>query len=205
MVFRLHIRCYICLFSSKYQSCTILLCCNSLGSTIGIISTYASNLQIGYGDTRRFMYYQLLAVAIQIVLLFALTPLLGVNGVLLALFVISQILIDIIYVYALYRQFSFKHEFRPLLWTHNTISATPYTALRHDRIPAQQQMVSYNQPRCRGHPVPSFGSALWRRKREKNIEFVQRDIAKSLKCEFHSKSIYSDYASDSLSGKKEPN
>ena len=82
----------------------------AIGSAIGIVGTYASNLQVGYGDTRKFMYYQLIAVAIQVVLLIALAPTLGANGVLLALFVISQILIGIIYVHALYRQFSFKHE-----------------------------------------------------------------------------------------------
>lgn len=98
------------LFSSKYTLAPFYFAVIAIGSAIGIVGTYASNLQVGYGDTRKFMYYQLLAVAIQVVLLFALTPTLGANGVLLALFVISQILIGIIYVHALYRQFSFKHE-----------------------------------------------------------------------------------------------
>ena len=57
------------------------------------------------------MYYQVLAVAIQIVLLFALTPIFGANGVLIALFVVSQILIDIIFMYALRKQFSFSQQF----------------------------------------------------------------------------------------------
>lgn len=103
------------LFSSKYPLAPFYFAVIALGSTIGIISVYASNLQVSYGDTKLFMYYQLLAVAIQIVLLLILTPLFGVNGVLLALFVISQVAIDIIYVYALYRQFSFKHNLTQLL------------------------------------------------------------------------------------------
>lgn len=103
------------LFTSKYTMAPFYFAVIALGSVIGIISTYASNLQIGYGDTKKFMYYQVLAVVIQIALLFALTPLLGVNGVLLALFVISQVIIGIIYVYALYSQFHFKHSFAPLI------------------------------------------------------------------------------------------
>ena len=103
------------LFTNKYVMAPFYFVVIALGSVLGIISTYASNLQVGYGDTKKFMYYQVLAVAIQIILLFALTPLLGVEGVLLALFVISQVIIGIIYVYALYRQFHFKHRFGPLI------------------------------------------------------------------------------------------
>ncbi len=99
------------LFSKEYALAPLYFIVIALGSALGIIGIYASNLQVGFGNTKLFMYYQLLAVAIQVALLFALTPLLGVDGVLLALFVISQVLIDIIYVYALYRQFRFRHEF----------------------------------------------------------------------------------------------
>jgi O-antigen/teichoic acid export membrane protein len=98
------------LFSSRYTLAPFYFAVIAIGSTIGIVGTYASNLQVGYGDTRKFMYYQLLAVAIQVVLLFALTPTFGADGALLALFVISQILIGIIYVHVLYKQFAFKHE-----------------------------------------------------------------------------------------------
>lgn len=103
------------LFSSKYTMAPFYFAVIALGSTLGIISVYASNLQVGYGDTKKFMYYQLIAVAVQIALLLALTPLFGANGVLLALFVISQVIIDMIYVYALYRQFSFKHKLGPVI------------------------------------------------------------------------------------------
>lgn len=99
------------LFSSKYPLAPFYFALIAIGSTIGMINTYAGNLQVSYGDTRLFMYYQLLAVSIQVVLLLVLTPLFGAIGAILGLFVISQILIDIIYVYALYRQFKLKHRF----------------------------------------------------------------------------------------------
>lgn len=103
------------LFSSKYSLAPFYFAVIALGSTLGIISTYAGNLIVGYGDTKRFMYYQLLAVAIQVAMLFALVPLFGVNGVLLALFIISQILMDILFAYALCKQFSFKQSFGRVL------------------------------------------------------------------------------------------
>lgn len=103
------------LFSSKYTLAPFYFAVIALGSTIAIISTYAGNLIVGYGDTKRFMYYQLLAVAIQVALLFALVPFFGANGVLLALFVISQVLMDVLFAYALYKQFSFKQSFGKVL------------------------------------------------------------------------------------------
>ena len=103
------------LFSSKYLLAPFYFAVIALGSTVGIISTYAGNLIVGYGDTKRFMYYQLLAVAIQVILLFALVPFFGANGALLALFVISQVLMDILFVYALSKQFTFKQHFAQIL------------------------------------------------------------------------------------------
>ncbi|MGI0100907.1 MAG: lipopolysaccharide biosynthesis protein [Candidatus Micrarchaeaceae archaeon] len=103
------------LFSSIYSSAPFFFIVIVFGSGLAIISTYAGNLIIGYGDTKRFMLYQVAAVALQIVLLFALTPFLHADGVLLALFIISPIIIDVMYINALYKQFSFRHEFGQLL------------------------------------------------------------------------------------------
>lgn len=103
------------LFSSTYTLAPFYFAVIALGSAVGIISTYAGNLIVGYGDTKRFMYYQLLAVGIQVVLLFALIPSFGANGALLALFVISQVLIDILFMYALRKQFSFDQKFGQIL------------------------------------------------------------------------------------------
>jgi O-antigen/teichoic acid export membrane protein len=98
------------LFSSAYTFAPLYFALIVMGSAIGMVNTYASNLQVSYGNTKIFMYYQLLSVAIQIALLAALTPALGAIGVILALFIISQIVLDVIYVHALYRQFSLEHD-----------------------------------------------------------------------------------------------
>jgi O-antigen/teichoic acid export membrane protein len=99
------------LFSSKYSLAPLFFALIAIGSAIGMLNTYASNLQVSYGDTKLFMYYQFAAVAIQVALLFILTPLFSAIGAILALFVISQIVINVIYIRALYKQFSLKHSF----------------------------------------------------------------------------------------------
>ncbi len=103
------------LFSAQYSIAPFYFAVIVLGTSMGIISTYAGNLIVSYGDTKRFMAYQLLGVSIQIALLFVLTPLFQANGALLALFVISPIILDIIYINALYRQFSFRHSMGSML------------------------------------------------------------------------------------------
>lgn len=99
------------LFSDQYSLAPLFFALIAIGSTIGMLNTYAANLQLGYGDTKKFMYYQLIAIAIQVALLFVLTPLFGAIGTIFALFIISQIIINIIYIRVLYRQFSLKHSF----------------------------------------------------------------------------------------------
>lgn len=179
------------LFSSKYNLAPFYFIIIALGSTLGIISTYASNLQVGYGDTKKFMYYQVLAVIIEIALLLVLTPLFGVNGVLLALFVISQVIIDIIYVYALYRQFSFKHQFRPLI---NLVIASVlllallFLITRFLNNSNWSLITNLVAIVILFPPLLAILGGIER----KNIEFI-RDLAKSLKISFIAKYIL-DYA-----------
>ena len=85
------------------------------GMAVGIIGTYAGTLILGFGNSRRFMMYQLSAVAIQIALLLVFTPWLKSAGVLLALFVITPVVLDIMYIRALQNQFSLSHSYRKLL------------------------------------------------------------------------------------------
>ncbi len=82
------------------------------GMALGLIGTYAGTLVVGQGDVKRFMKYQVLAVVIQVALLLALTPYLQAVGVLVALFAITPIVLDIIYMKALEDQFKFKHQLR---------------------------------------------------------------------------------------------
>ncbi len=99
-------------FSRAYSLAPFYFSVIVIGTVIGIIGNYGGTLLIGYGDTKKFMKYQVLAVVIQVVLLLALTPYLKVDGVLLALFVLSPVFLDLIYIHALEEQFRFKHTFR---------------------------------------------------------------------------------------------
>ncbi len=99
------------LFSNAYTMTPFYFAFIAIGTTLGIIGIYAGTLIISYGDTKRFMIYQLFIVAIELVMLFALTPFLKGIGVLLALFLIGPILLDLIYIRALSRQFKFRHDF----------------------------------------------------------------------------------------------
>ncbi len=101
----------LALFSSEYTMAPLYFALIAIGTTVGMLNTYASNLQIGYGDTRRFMKYQLAAALIQVALLGALVPYLGAIGAILALFIVSQIAINFLYIWALDRQFSLRHSF----------------------------------------------------------------------------------------------
>lgn len=98
-------------FSKVYSMTPFYFSFIALGSTIGIIGAYAGTLIVGYGDTKRFMIYQVLIVIVELVLLFLLTPIFKGIGVLLALFLVGPIILDIIYIRALHRQFAFKQEF----------------------------------------------------------------------------------------------
>ncbi len=103
------------LFSSSYSSAPLYFAIMIAGMTVGLIGSYAGTLIISSGNTKKFMKYQLAATAIQIILLFALAPFYKAIGALVALFVITPIVLDIMYIKALEGQFKFKHDFAPLI------------------------------------------------------------------------------------------
>ena len=154
---------------------------------MGIISTYAGNLIVGYGDTKRFMYYQLLATIIQIALLFALTPLFGANGVLLGLFVISEVIIDMLFVYALHRQFDFSQKFNSILKL--VIPSIILVALLYYATASMNNSKWALVTNLFGVIIlfPPLAAVFGGVKKE-NLEFV-RDIANSLRLGFIAKYI----------------
>ncbi|HVC58369.1 MAG TPA: oligosaccharide flippase family protein [Candidatus Acidoferrales bacterium] len=85
------------------------------GMGVGLIGTYAGTLILGFGNSKKFMLYQVSAVVIQLILLVVLTPMFKGAGVVLSLFVITPIVLDIIYIRALQSQFSLSHKYRNLV------------------------------------------------------------------------------------------
>jgi len=103
------------LFGSSYTYAPFYLAIVAVGYVLGTLGSYAGTLIISYGDTKKFMKYQVTAIFIEIGLLLLLTPIFGALGALAALYVLSPIILDLIYIRALYNQFRFRHRFRQLL------------------------------------------------------------------------------------------
>jgi O-antigen/teichoic acid export membrane protein len=99
------------LFSRAYPIAPIYFSFIAIGTAIGIIGSYAGTLIIGYGDTRRFMKYQIIGVVVELALVIGLTPFIGPYGVLIAMFAVAPILLDALYSIALKGQFSLKIDY----------------------------------------------------------------------------------------------
>ncbi|MDE1832899.1 MAG: oligosaccharide flippase family protein [Candidatus Micrarchaeota archaeon] len=103
------------LFSASYTTTPLYFSIMIAGMAAGLIGTYAGTLILGFGNSKKFMLYQVTAVIIQLALLIVLTPMLKGIGVLLALFVITPILLDVIYIKALQSQFKLQHKYRSII------------------------------------------------------------------------------------------
>ena len=103
------------LFSHKYAYAPFYLAIVTFGLLLTVIGTYAGTLLIGYGDTRKFMVYQLAFVAVEFILVIALVPFIKATGLLLALFILGPIMLDVIYVRMLAKQLSVKLHYGQLI------------------------------------------------------------------------------------------
>ena len=101
------------LFSSSFAFAPEYFAFIVIGMALGLIGTYAGTLIVGQGDTRRFMKYQVGATFIQVALLLVLTPYFDALGVLVALFAITPIVLNIVYMRALEDQFKVRHTLTP--------------------------------------------------------------------------------------------
>ena len=95
------------LFSHTYTYAPLYTSIIITGSSIGILWNFANTLMLGSGDTKRFIKYQMIAIAIEVGAILVFTPLYHAIGIIIGLFIISQIAIDIIYIYAVRKKFGF--------------------------------------------------------------------------------------------------
>ncbi len=103
------------LFGGSYTTAPLYFAVIVVGMALGIIGSYAGTLVVSAGNTKKFMRYQISAVAVQLLLLFILTPLYQVTGVLIALYLITPLFLNVLYMRALEAQFNFKHVFDQLI------------------------------------------------------------------------------------------
>lgn len=102
------------LFGASYTTAPLYFAIIVVGMALGLIGSYAGTLIVSAGDTKKFMRYQVGAVLVQLALLFILTPLYQVTGVLVALYLITPLMLNLLYMRALEAQFKFKHTFGQL-------------------------------------------------------------------------------------------
>ena len=102
------------LFGSAYVGAPLYFAFISVGTVIGLIGSFAGQLIIGNGDTKRFMKYQLVVVLAEVALLAILVPYEKVAGALIAVFAVGPILMDLLYIKALRSQFSIRMEWKRL-------------------------------------------------------------------------------------------
>jgi len=99
------------LFGSVYANVPTYFVVMAIGMALGIIGNFAGTLVVSHGDTKRYMKYQVVAVAVQLALLYLFVPSYQAFGVLLSVYLITPIFLNILYMRSLEEQFKFKHEF----------------------------------------------------------------------------------------------
>ncbi len=103
------------LFSSAYAGASLYFSIIIIGLTIGTIGSFAGTLIISFGDTKKFMVYQGVTVIAEVVAMLVLIPYIKVFGALIALFVAGPLILDVLYIKALSKQFSITQKWRSLV------------------------------------------------------------------------------------------
>ncbi len=96
------------LFSRAYPMAALYFSVISIGVAAQVIGSFAGTMIISYGDTGKFMKYQLTVVFTELVFLLVLTPVLKAYGILISLFMIGPVLLDTLYINSLNKQFGVK-------------------------------------------------------------------------------------------------
>ncbi|MGI0100943.1 MAG: oligosaccharide flippase family protein [Candidatus Micrarchaeaceae archaeon] len=102
------------LFSSAYGLAPLYFAIIATGIVVNIFNRYGSAVVIGAGKVKEYMKYQVIIAAAVAALLFILTPLLGVMGVLIALFVVSPVALDVAFVAFLKKRMNVTLHLRKL-------------------------------------------------------------------------------------------
>jgi O-antigen/teichoic acid export membrane protein len=95
------------LFSHTYTYAPLYTSMIIVGSAIGILWNFANTLILGSGDRGRFIKYQIIAILVELCAILLLTPIYKAIGIIAGLFVLAQIVIDIVYIYAVKEKFGF--------------------------------------------------------------------------------------------------
>jgi O-antigen/teichoic acid export membrane protein len=85
-------------FGGVYNLAPLYIRFTSIGLLLGLAGAYATSLIISTGNTKQVLKYNAFIVAVQLLLVFALIPILKGIGFVLTFFVITPVLMDILFV-----------------------------------------------------------------------------------------------------------
>jgi O-antigen/teichoic acid export membrane protein len=102
------------IFSSSYSLAPIYFPIIAVGIVAAIVSKYGGLLLIGYGKVKAYAKYQFAGAAVIVVLLALLAPTLQVAGVIATLFIISPILLALLFGRALVKELKVHLNLAPL-------------------------------------------------------------------------------------------
>ena len=85
-------------FGGVYNLAPLYIRFTSMGLLLGLAGAYATSLIISIGNTKQVLKYNAIIVAVQLLLVFALIPILKGMGFMLTFFVITPVLMDVLFV-----------------------------------------------------------------------------------------------------------
>ncbi|MGC8710152.1 MAG: oligosaccharide flippase family protein [Candidatus Micrarchaeia archaeon] len=88
----------ISVFTSTYYSGSIYMALIGIGILLGLIGSYASSLVISAGMIKKVFEYAVVTGVVELAFMLALTPAMGILGVIISLYFVGGILSDYLYV-----------------------------------------------------------------------------------------------------------
>ena len=99
------------LVSHSYTTAPLYFAIISLGLMLGVIGNYAGTLLVGFGNTKKFMKYQIAILGVEIILTLALAPIWHAYGVIVAVFIIGSLVSDLLFIKLLKQDFKINMEY----------------------------------------------------------------------------------------------
>ncbi|MGC8479626.1 MAG: oligosaccharide flippase family protein [Candidatus Micrarchaeia archaeon] len=103
------------LISSKYLQAPLYLSLITFGMALNMFAYYSGSLLASEGFTKKMLKYNLVSIIVQLALIFLLTPILGVFGVIIPVFIIGGILNSLLMYLALTKNIKTKISYSKII------------------------------------------------------------------------------------------
>ncbi len=105
----------VTVLASTYSNAAFYMALISVGVLLMFFWMYGNQMAIGLGDVKRYMKYNIIAMAVQVSSLFMLVPYLGAVGVILAMYFIGTFVADALYWNYIRKVVHLKLNINPML------------------------------------------------------------------------------------------